>query len=468
MENIKEIRLRKPAAASIWYIASGGFARGIGALTTPIFTRLLTPTEYGLYPLYNSWISVFSVFITLELTGSLIFRGFQKYEEQKDAFICATLGLLSIIFIIFCALYFAFYSTLGEITGLNLTTTFFMFAQIFATAVISLYTSRAKFEYKYRTVVALNITSATFSPLLAIFFILAINLKSEARIYASAITALLISMPLIINIIRKSKKLYSKEIWKFLLKRGIPLIPHYFATSLILRASDISIGRTHGTESLGKYSIAMSIGMLLTIVTSGLLSALGPWLIRRIKDGNIERIRDFLFLLTKALAILSLLILSLAPEIFSLLATEDFRSALPSVYPLEIAAIASFISGAIMSGCAYYERGFFSSLPAIASALLSVILSFTILPKIDYRFASLFTLLSYLLMTLLTAIIFKKLSGEFPIRLKSSASLMILTLGYAALLFIFNSVLISRIFLALPLIPLLILCAKNILCYIKE
>lgn len=469
LENVKRnITLRVPAKATSWYIASGAIARGIGALTTPIFTRLLTPAEYGLYPLYNTWFGVFSVIITLELTGSAIYRGFQKYSDCKEEFTTAAFGLLSVVFVGFCALYFAFHGFLGRITGLSTVVTFFMFAQIFSSAVISLYLARARFEYRYKAVAALNILSAVLIPFISVILILLINSKAEGRIYASTAVTVILALPITVMIVRRSDKFFNKEMWSYLLLRSVPLLPHYFATALILKSAEISIGRAHGTEALGQYSIALSVGMILTVVTGGLLSALSPWILRKIRDGAIGRMRDFLLLLTRALALFSLLILAFAPEIIAFLAADGFREALPSVYPLEISVILSFLSGAVMSGCAYYEKSMLSSLPSIGAAITSVLFSFLILPNIDYRFAGVFALISYFILAALTSLVFKKLSGEFPMYLKKVALVLLLTAAYAAVLFIFRGVLLSRIMLALPIFPLLFISGKDILAVIKE
>ena len=469
MENIKKQPILKiPAKASVWYIGSGGVARAIGALSTPIFTRLLTPEEYGLYPLYNSWIGVLSVLITLELTGSAIYRGFQKYGDRKDEFTAAALGLLGVVFTVFCAFYFAFYNVLGKYTGLSLSASVLMLTQIFASSVISLYLARARFEYKYKSVAILNLLSALIIPISAIAMIMILGIKAESRIYASAFTALLIAIPIVIIILKRSDKLYSKDMWGYMLRRSIPLLPHYFATALILKAGEISIGRSHGTEALGQYSIAMSVGMILTIVTGGLLSALSPWIMRKIQEGGIEKAREFLLLVTRALALLSLLILALAPELLVFLAADGFRSALPAIYPLEITVILSFISGAIISACSYYERGGMTALPSIASATVSVLLAFLVLPRVDYRLAGVFALVCYAIMTLLAALVFKRLSGEYPIYIRKSSVILLLTIAYAILLFAFRAVLLSRIFLSLPLVPLALFCARDIWMTIKE
>ena len=469
MENIKKFTsLNTPARASVWYIASGALGRAVGALMTPIFTRLLTPQEYGLYPLYTSWIGVISVLVTLELTGSAIYRGFQKYSDNKDEFMSASLGLLGTVFVLFCAVYFAFYGFFFRLTGLEVRVSIFMFAEIFTSSVISLYLAKARFEYNYKAVSTVNMISALAAPLVALGLILLIGIKAESRIYAATVISVLCAIPIMILILKRSDKLYSFEIWRYLLHRSIPLLPHYFAVALILKAGEISIGRSHGTDALAQYSIAVSVGMILTIITSGLLSSLSPWIIRKVRDGSIEKVREFLLLLTKALLLCSLLILAAAPEILSFLAADGFRAALAAIYPLEIAVVFSFLSGAIMSGCAYYERGGLSSIPSFISAGVSILLSFLILPKVDFRFSGIFTLVSYVILALSTSMIFKRLSGKYPIDIKRSALYLVFTASYAALLLIFKDALISRIFLTLPILLLLLISAKDIYRKVRE
>ena len=469
MENIKKLTsLRVPAKASLWYVISGGFARAIGALSVPIFTRLLSPEEFGVFSLYSSWLGIFTVLVTLEITGSVIYRGFQRFEDKKDEFASATLGLLGAIFVGFCALYFAFYGFIEAFIGLSTSISIFMFVEILGIEITSLYLAKAKFEYKYKAVSAINIISAILIPFSAIVLILLTKIRSEARIYASSILTLAIAIPLFIIILRKSDKLYSKEMWCYLIKHSIPLLPHYFAVSLILRAAEISIGRNYGTASLGQYSVAMSVGMILTVVTGGILSALTPWIMRKIREGRIDKVRDFLLLLTRALSLLALLVLAAAPEILSILAAEGFRSALPSIYPLEIAAILSFISGAIISASAYYEKGAFSSLASISAAAVSVLLAFLVLPRTDYRLAGIFALVSYLIMALFSSFIFKRLSGEYPINIKKTLLILLLTTAYATVLYAFRNAIVSRFFLALPILSLLLISAKDIYERIKE
>lgn len=461
-------RLKLPAKASLWYIISSAISRTIGAAGTPIFTRLLTPEEYGLFPLYNTWLSVATVILTLELTGGVIYRGLQKFSQDRDRFISATLGLFLSFFFFVCSLYFAFKSVINKVTGLSTPITTFMITQIFASAVIGFYAGRARFEYRYKDVAFLNIASALGAPLLSILLILLTQFKGEARIIGTSLTLLICAAPILYTILKHSRVLFDKEIWRFLLRFNLPLLPHYFAMSLILRVGEMTIGRVYGTEALGKYSVAISVGMSLTMISGGLLSALSPWMLRKIRSGDIDKIRDFLLTLTKALSLICLLLLTIAPEAIKILTPRNFHDALPAVYPLALCVIPSFIAGALTSGEMYYEKSGITALPSIIAALISCALSLLLLPRIDYRFSAIFALLAYVALATFGALIFKRMSGNIPIHVKKSITTLALTISYALLLFLFRGVLASRILLAIPLIPALIILGKNIYQEIKE
>ena len=277
LEKIKgRPQFRVPAKASIWYIASSAVARSISAAGTPIFTRLLTPEEYGLFPLYNTWLGIITVIVTLELTGGVIYRGLQRFSHKRDDFLSSAFGLFLSIFVVFCALYFAFEGFVNKITGLSTFITSLMLLQIFSNTVIAFYTGKARFEYKYKSVAILNLLSSLGIPILSILIIFLTRIRSEARIIGSCVAAALIAAGVLIEMLSKSKRLFDGEVWKFLLKFNLPLIPHYLSMSMILRIGEITVGRSFGTEALGRYSVAMSVGMSLTIITNGLLSALSP------------------------------------------------------------------------------------------------------------------------------------------------------------------------------------------------
>ena len=68
MSYLKEIvrkynNLNIVVKASIWFTMCSLIQKGISIITLPIFTRLMSPSEYGNYSIYTSWYNIFLIFL---------------------------------------------------------------------------------------------------------------------------------------------------------------------------------------------------------------------------------------------------------------------------------------------------------------------------------------------------------------------------------------------------------------------
>ena len=61
----------KALKAGIWYTISSVTVKAITILTTPIFTRMMTTSDYGLATTFTSWYSLLMIFCSLNLTYSI-------------------------------------------------------------------------------------------------------------------------------------------------------------------------------------------------------------------------------------------------------------------------------------------------------------------------------------------------------------------------------------------------------------
>ena len=107
--NHKYSAIKRPAVASIWYAAAAILGRGIGFIFTPIFTRLLSAEEYGLFTLYTTWLGVFTIISTLEIGGGVLMRALQKKDWTSGTVFFSALGLQTTICAIVCVIYCTFY-----------------------------------------------------------------------------------------------------------------------------------------------------------------------------------------------------------------------------------------------------------------------------------------------------------------------------------------------------------------------
>ena len=57
--------------AGTWYVISSIVIKAVGILTTPIFARIMTTSEYGTVATFTTWQSLLQPLFTLELTFSI-------------------------------------------------------------------------------------------------------------------------------------------------------------------------------------------------------------------------------------------------------------------------------------------------------------------------------------------------------------------------------------------------------------
>ena len=71
--------LKAPVKASLWFLICGFLQKGVAVLTTPVFSRIMTESEYGRFNVYNSWLGIVQILVSLNLTGSVYTRGLVVY-----------------------------------------------------------------------------------------------------------------------------------------------------------------------------------------------------------------------------------------------------------------------------------------------------------------------------------------------------------------------------------------------------
>ena len=76
--------LSAPVKASVWALFCSVFQSAASLVTTPIFTRLLTQEEFGIYSQYSSWLAILSILVTLNLYSETYIKGLSDHEDEED------------------------------------------------------------------------------------------------------------------------------------------------------------------------------------------------------------------------------------------------------------------------------------------------------------------------------------------------------------------------------------------------
>ncbi len=468
METLKK-RLPKiniPARASIWYTASNILARGMLFIFTPIFTRILTPEEYGIYSLYTSWMGIFTVLETLEISGNLMYSGLEKHKEQKNSYISSALGAEIIAAAVFSALFILFRRRINDITSLGTTLTLLLILQVFLNAASGIYLSSMRYLYKYKAVCFVNLSSGLLTPLLSLFLISVSGLGGLGRILSQVVISLVFTLPITVILIKKDKNIFSFEKLKYIFKNALPMLPHYLSMSVIAQSDKIVISHIFGRGSVGKYSVAYSVGFIISLITGGLYSSFSPWINRKLGSGKSDTVRDVLGKILSTLSVFVLIFLCVMPDIFPIIAGKDYRDALPAVYPTALSVIILFLINSHTSAILRLGRGKLLALSGVSGAFASVLLNILIIGKFGYVWGSVSTFLSYILLLAIDTVILKKILGADIVKTSTLVYTVIFLLSFSSILLFLSGSRLSRFIILLALIlisiPKLIECKRII------
>lgn len=448
-EKFEGLSIRKPAKAGIFYITTNIFTKLVALLAAPLFTRLLLPSEYGVYSLYVSWMGILSVIITFGISGGTIYRALGRFDESREELISNAIGILSVSCAALLALALVFSPLSQRLTGLPLTFILMLIFEVFLNSSQTVVFSYYRYKYSYVKICLINLLYALISVGVAAILIYFTPFRKEARIFSSFFASLVLIFPLIRPYF-KLKKLYKKEIWEYLLRLSLPLLPSALSTALIAQIDKLMIKSFEGTASLGKYSIAYSAGFMLTTLTAALYSALQPWLMRKLNSGNTDAARA----LTKRIIFLSslglLLFLLVIPEIFKIIAAPEYRDAEIAVYPLAVAGYLQFISNILAANIIHTEKTVAISISGLLAFGFNLVTNIILIPRYSFPAAAVTTALSYLLLILFEYAFLKR---QTDARLIDFKALSPLALGAFALpIYFMRTLTASRLIFALAVV----------------
>ena len=88
--------------ATLFYMIGNLFDKAIALITVPIFTRIMSAADYGIFNTYASWVSIFAIFIGLSLGQTLRSAIYEK-EIEIESYISSIFGLSILDFVLtFC------------------------------------------------------------------------------------------------------------------------------------------------------------------------------------------------------------------------------------------------------------------------------------------------------------------------------------------------------------------------------
>ena len=185
--------------ASFWFLIASFLQRGISVITTPIFTRLLSTSEYGHFNVFVSWQDILKVIVILYLPWGVYEQGIVKFDDQKKTFTSSLLGLGTTLVLIWTGIYLVFRGVLNHLLGLTTPQMIAMLLMIWTSAGFNFWAIQQRVQYKYRALALLTVLTSIAKPTVGIILVLTCSDKVTARIIGLAAVELAIYLGVIVK-----------------------------------------------------------------------------------------------------------------------------------------------------------------------------------------------------------------------------------------------------------------------------
>jgi O-antigen/teichoic acid export membrane protein len=390
----------------------GDAMRGmIGFLLIPIYTRYLTPADYGQLELLSITLSILSI-LACQGINNAFFRTYAFIDKEMKASI-RDLVSTSYIYMMLSAL---FVSTLlyifsekysiflfGKNNSPELLVKIIAFTIFFQIVMIVPYTLlRAKMEsIKY---ISISLTQFLFMVFLNIFFVTVLKTGLKGILLGNAVSSFLMAVITFLLIKRHLIFKISKRILRDLLSFGVPLVMAGMSLWVLQVSDRFLLQKLSSTHELGLFALGSRFaGILLLLIVTPFQKVWASFSFQiaakeQAKE-TFKTITTYFFLI---LCFVGILIIVWTPLLIKFVAGEDFRDAYKVVSPLVYANIGGGMFLISVFGMYLLKKTKYISYIVGIGAVVNIILNSAVIPRYGMMGAAFASFVSYMLINFLS------------------------------------------------------------------
>ena len=399
--------------ASFCYLIINVLQKGLHFITTPIYTRLLSPDEYGQVSVYLSIEQMMGTIAMFCLSAGCFDVGMQDYKHDRKSFTFSIMALSNAITIVSAIIFVALYPYIGKYVNVSVPLLIAMFANFFLQSGFVLWSREQQYEYKYIIPGIVTIVSAIISSIFAILLICKNpSQRVEARVIGSFLPMAVIYIVYWIYVAWRGKFKINFCYWKFAFFFNLPLIPHYLSMYVLGGSDRIMIDYLIGEEQAAYYSLAYTIASTIIIIWSAVNSALGPYEFEKFEQKKYKDLSDKMLPILTGFAGLCMLVILFGPELIHIMGTDDYLEAIYVIPPVVGGTFFQALYHVFTSILYYKKRPQIVALASISTGILNVILNYIFIPQIGYVAAGYTTLFCYFIQAIIDCLVARKVVGQ--------------------------------------------------------
>ena len=402
----------KAVKAGLGYTVGNILVKGIVFLTLPLFSRIMTTAQFGVYNVFISYESILYVLIGLAMDLSLQSANID-YKESINKYISSISVIYILNALIYCVLITCLGGWLSDVLNLERGALYLLVVYSFSTAIISLYNMKVSLKYEYKKYLIVTLSYSIGNVLLSLLLMLTVlsGKRDYGRIIGASGAVLLAALYVLYTMYRDAKPKVVSKFWKYALKFSLPLVPHGVSQVLLAQFDRIMIRQLVSDSAAGIYSLATNIKLILTVITTSITTAWRTWFFNAMSENKIADIQKRASQLTEMYAIVAIGLMSISHEAILIFGGYKYEDAKYVVIPMIIDAFILFVYSIIVQSEYYAKKTHYIMIGTVIATVINIITNYIFIKMYGFVAAAYTTLFSYVIYLVLHLVISYKVAG---------------------------------------------------------
>ncbi len=369
------------------------FNKAIVFLTIPLFTRLMSTSDFGVFNTYMSWVSILSLIVGLSL-GSSIRGAYADFRGDLEGFVS------SIFFL-------SFLNFLVASTGIILLSNYFIkqldiilvilcLVQSYMTFVLTTIDIKYMMDLDYIKKTMLLAIPNVVVAILSVIFLMNINDdKYLGRIIPYVLVTTVVGSCYLAITFIKGKKFIIIQYWKYAMVLSIPLIFHGLSINILSTSDRTMITVFRSASESGIYSLVYNLGMIASVVTTSMESVWIPWFTRKLQKNEKSVINKNVKIYIEIVVVVVIVILLISPEFLVIMAPKEYWGGKTLIPPVLLASFFIFLYSISVNLEYYYKSTKIIATNTLIAASLNLGLNLILIPLYGAIAAAFSTVLAY-------------------------------------------------------------------------
>lgn len=390
---------------SATYGIGGMLGQLIGFLLLPLYTRYLTPEDYGVWAMLAIIAMLFGPLANLGMTNA-IFRRFNLCQDADERGEVLSTGLASVVastlwLLLLCQLAAVpitvlFLEDAGLVPLVRLT---LLSAALSALGAVPQVTLRA--DRRVRAAATVNVLNVILSASLTVWLVAGAGLGVLGVVLGGLVASLVITMLYFLLTLSSFRRTISLATWRYMLSYGLPLVPHRLQAVGLALFGQFMVGKMLGLQAAGLYNIAVKVAVPLKFVVGAVQQAWVPYKFQ-IHAQDSDPAAFFRSATTYYVAGISYLWVGVSlwgPEVLRLMTAESFHAAALLVPFVALIPVSKGLYYMLGTGFEFTDNT--KPMPLVSAAGLVVVVlgAFALIPWLGPLGAALATVAGWLVMT---------------------------------------------------------------------